>query len=181
MPRRSALLACLLLLLVPARGIGQVQVAVRLEQPQYLAGEPVWVTVAVKNVGDEAVGYSGCDADVKLAVPGGTLKAKPKIMGCFGGMGGFVGCAIDHPPLLLPGRTTTFRYLLRGYKLGPGEYDLRVAGTRDGLARRRTFVDDELTQLGKRRPRVIAWIYGMTVEHYDARHAQVVPRPKRTE
>jgi hypothetical protein len=128
MPRRSALLACLLLLLVPARGIGQVQVAVRLEQPQYLAGEPVWVTVAVKNVGDEAVGYSGCDADVKLAVPGGTLKAKPKIMGCFGGMGGFVGCAIDHPPLLLPGRTTTFRYLLRGYKLGPGEYDLRVSG-----------------------------------------------------
>ena len=36
-----------------------------------------------------------------------------------------------HPPMLQPGKSTTFRLLLRGYRLKPGKYELRVSGTVD--------------------------------------------------
>lgn len=109
--------------------MAQVQVDVRLEKTRYLAGEPVAVIVEVRNVGEETVGYSTCDGDVRLAVAGAERRVPPDIFGCFAGMaGGGWGCGVDHPPLLQPGEATTFRYLLKDYDLRPGRYQLTASG-----------------------------------------------------
>jgi hypothetical protein len=53
----------------------------------------------------------------------------PNIFGCFSGIGSGSGtCGVDHPPLLPPGQTTTFRYLLKEYDLRPGQYELTASG-----------------------------------------------------
>jgi hypothetical protein len=109
--------------------MGQVQVDLRLDKARYLPGEPIVVVVDVRNVGDEAVGYSSCDGDVRLAVAGAERRVPPNIFGCFSGMGsGGFGCGVDHPPLLSPGQTTTFRYLLKEYDLMSGQYELTASG-----------------------------------------------------
>jgi hypothetical protein len=119
----------LLLLLAASSAVGQVHVDLRLEKARYLAGEPIVVVVDVRNVGDEAVGYSSCDGDVQLAVSGAERRVPPNIFGCFSGMGSGRGtCSVDHPPLLPPGQTTTFRYLLKEYDLMPGQYELTASG-----------------------------------------------------
>lgn len=118
----------LLLLLAATPALAQVQVDVRLEKNRYLAGEPVVVLVEVRNVGDEAVGYSTCDGDVRLQVLGAERRVPPNIFGCFSGIGSGGGCGIDHPPLLQPGQATTFRYLLKHYDLRPGQYQLSASG-----------------------------------------------------
>ena len=121
---------CFLLLWFSAPPVvAQVQVDVRLDKTQYLAGEPVVVLIEVRNAGDEAVEYSSCDANLVLDVKGAKRRVPQDIFGCFAGMGGGAGvCGVDHPPLLSPGETTTFRYLLREFDLGPGQYALSVAG-----------------------------------------------------
>jgi hypothetical protein len=119
----------LLLMLGATSAVAQVRVDVRLEKTRYLAGEPIIVLVDVGNVGDAAVGYSFCDGKVRLEIVGVKRRVPPNIFGCFSGLGsGFGGCAIDHPPLLRPGQTTTFRYLLKDYDLRPGQYQLSVSG-----------------------------------------------------
>jgi hypothetical protein len=102
----------LLLWLAGTPAMAQVQVDVRLDKPRYLVGEPVVVFVDVRNVGDEAVGYSTCDGDVRLEVIGARRRVPPNIHGCFSGIGSGYRCGVGHPPLLQPGQTTTFRYLL---------------------------------------------------------------------
>ena len=120
---------CLLLLLAGTPARAQVQVDFRLEKTRYLAGEPIVVLVEVRNTGAGAVGYSTCDADVRLEVAGAARRVRLNIFGCFSGMGELKGsCAISHPPLLQPGQTTTFRYLLENYDLRPGEYQLSASG-----------------------------------------------------
>ena len=114
--------------LVAASARGQVQVDLRLEKARYLAGEPIVVVIDVQNVGGEAVGYSSCDGDVRLAVAGAERRVRPNIFGCFSGMGSGGGCGIDHPPLLPPGQRTTFEYLLTEYDLMPGQSNLTAAG-----------------------------------------------------
>src|SRR3954469_11165890 len=110
---RRDLSLCLLLLLAAPPALAQVQVDVRLEKNRYLAGEPVVVLVEVRNVGDEVVGWSTCDEDVHLQVLGVERRVAPKIFGCFSDILSGGGCGgIDHPPLLQPGETTRFRYLL---------------------------------------------------------------------
>src|SRR5258706_9634118 len=131
---------CLLLLLAAAAAVAQVQVDVRLEKNRYLAGEPVVVLVDVLNVGDEPVGYTTCDGDVRLQVLGADRRVTPNIFGCFSGIGGGGGCGIDHPPLLQPGQTTTFRYLLRDYDLRSGQYELSASG-KAGVRWKYYFVD----------------------------------------
>src|SRR5688572_19308912 len=125
---RSELSLCLLLLLAATPALAQVQVDVRLEKNRHLAGEPVVVLVEVRNVGDEAVGYSTCDGDVRLQVLGAERRVPLDIFGCFLGIGNGGGCGIDHPPLLQPGQATTFRYLLKHYDLRPGQYQLSATG-----------------------------------------------------
>jgi HEAT repeat protein len=106
----------------------QVDVQVRTEKPAYLAGEPVFVLVDVKNVGTEPVSFSFCNARVALAVRDGRRKAVPNIWGCSGAGPGFgSSCGEGELPLLPPGRTTTLKYLLSGYRLAPGEYELRAS------------------------------------------------------
>ena len=125
-----ALVACLCT--VPSAA--QVQVSVRTAKPSFLAGEPVLVVVDVKNVGEDPVAYGGgiVGQPITLSVPQGRRKAVPRLSGCSsgGGSGGGAGM-VDHPPLLKPGASTSFRYLLRGYRLEPGTYELRVEGQAD--------------------------------------------------
>jgi hypothetical protein len=126
---RRTLWHCLLLLLTATSAQAQVQVDVHLDKVRYLAGEPVVVVVDVRNVGDEAVEYSSCEWCVQLAVTGVERRVRPNIVGCFGGMsGGVQGGGFSHPPLLPPGQTTSFRYLLKEYDLRPGQYDLTASG-----------------------------------------------------
>ena len=127
----------------------QVDVQVRAERPQFLAGEPIFVIVEVKNVGTEQVAYDG--ASVKpppeLSVRNGERRVIKGLTGCGSGIGvGGFGVA-GHPPMLQPGKSTTFRYLLRGYRLKPGTYELHVSGTADVAWREPTFV-----QTGAPRP-----------------------------
>jgi hypothetical protein len=124
---KGLLLPALLLLAVPATG--QVKVDVLPSSQQYLEGEPITVIVRVTNVGTDPVGYDGCDGRVDLVVVGQQKMTPPNLWGCFSGSGGSVlGCGIDHPPMLPPGKSTDFQYLLRDYRLKPGEYALRVSG-----------------------------------------------------
>jgi hypothetical protein len=128
----------------------QVEVQVRTEKSQFLAGEPIFVIVEVNNAGTEQVAYNG--ASVKpppeLSVRNGTRRVIRGLTGCGSGNGVVGGLGVtDHPPMLQPGKSTTFRYLLRGYRLKPGTYELRVSGTVDVAWREPSFV-----QTGAPRP-----------------------------
>jgi hypothetical protein len=125
---RTVVWCGLLLWLAGSPAVAQVRVDVRLDKPRYLAGEPVVVFVDVRNVGDEAVGYSTCDGDVRLEVVGARRRVPPNIHGCSSGIGGGYACGEGHPPLLQPGQTTTFRYLLKEYDLRPGRHRLSASG-----------------------------------------------------
>jgi len=127
------LLPCgVLLLLAATPAAAQVQVDLRLEKTRYLAGEPVVVVVDVRNVGDEPVGYGSGAGEVQLAVTGAERRQPPNIFGCFSGMGIGVGRGRgNHPPMLPPGQTTSFRYLLKEYELRPGQYQLTASGQAD--------------------------------------------------
>ena len=110
-------------------GLCQVSVTARLDQPEYLVGEPIFVFVDVTNAGAEPLGYSTCDGHVELSVLGGRRKAAPNLRGCFsGGFGSGGACGIDHPPLMQPGESVSFPYLLRGYRLESGDYVLHASG-----------------------------------------------------
>lgn len=116
----------------------QVEVQVRTEKSQFLAGEPVFVIVEVRNVGTEPVAYAGASLEppLELSVRHGERKAIKGLTGCGGGVGSGGGAGFtSHPPMLQPGKATIFRRLLRGYRLKPGEYELRVSGTVDGAWR----------------------------------------------
>lgn len=124
---KGLLLPTLLLLALPAAA--QVKVDLLSPRQQYLEGEPITVIVRVTNVGSDPVGYDGCDGRVALEVVGQKKIIPPNLWGCSGAgvVGGSV-CGIDHPPMLPPGKTTDFLYLLRDYRLTPGEYVLHISG-----------------------------------------------------
>jgi hypothetical protein len=130
---RKILPCCLLLLLSAGSVAAQVQLDVRLEKTRYLAGEPIVLVVDVLNVGDEPVAYSVGDGAVSLTIAGVQRRVLTNIFGCFSGTGSGSGAStVSHPPLLPPGQSTSFRYLLRDYDLKPGSYELTAAG-RAGL------------------------------------------------
>jgi len=118
-----------LVLTVATSAMAQVRVDARLEKERYLAGEPVIVRVDVLNVGNEAVAYDAGIGQVRLELPAVARRVLPNIFGCFSGFGGGSGGgAVDHAPLLHPGDTKTYRYLLKDYDLHSGEYQLSVSG-----------------------------------------------------
>jgi HEAT repeat protein len=136
--KKFTLIPAVLLLAVQATR--QVKVVVLSSQVQHLEGEPISVIVRVTNVGSDALGYDYCDGHVDLAVIGQQRMTPPNLWGCFGGgLGSGSGCGIDHPPMLLPGKSTDFLYLLRDYRLNSGEYILQASG-KAGVRRR--FVGD---------------------------------------
>jgi hypothetical protein len=119
----------LIILLLTTQAFCQVQVSVLPSKAEYLVGEPMFAVVHVTNVGPDPVAYSTCDGRVELNVEKQRTRQVPNLWGCFSGMGAAGGgCGIDHPPMLAPGKSTDFSYLLRNYQLGPGEYVLRVSG-----------------------------------------------------
>jgi hypothetical protein len=128
--RTGCLAGLLLSLAAPAAAAAkQVQVDVRLEKARHLAGEPVFVVVDVRNVGDEAIEYEPCDRRVKLDVVGAGRRKPPNIFGCDDmGMGGGGGCGSNHHPFLPPGQRMTSRHLLTDYELKPGRYQLTASG-----------------------------------------------------
>jgi len=118
------------LLATPA--VAQVEVGIRTEKASYLAGEPVFILVDIKNVGDEPIGYGGGGIQNPLTFVVANGKPKPvRSLSACGGEGGGAMGGVDHPPMLKPGAQTTRRYLLRGYRLTPGSYELRVFGHAD--------------------------------------------------
>ena len=138
------------ILLLAGPAWAQVQVAVRTEKPQFLAGEPIFVIVEVRNVGTEQVAYDGASIKppLELSVRNGERRVIKGLTGCGSGSGVGGGFGVtDHPPMLQPGKSTTFRYLLRGYRLKPGTYELYVSGTVDVAWREPSFV-----QTGAPRP-----------------------------
>ena len=129
MPKLLSLLLCLLA--TPA--FAQVEVGIRTEKTSYLTGEPIFILVDIKNVGDEAISYDGggIQNPLSFVVVNGTRKPVRSLSPCGGIVGGGGMGIVDHPPMLKPGAQTTQRYLLRGYRLTPGSYELRVAGHAD--------------------------------------------------
>jgi hypothetical protein len=101
---------------------------VKLNRLDYLVGEPVFVIVEAVNVGKEALGYSYCDGKADLEVPGGQKKQPPNLHGCFSGEVSGSGCGAYDPPFVAPGKSVSFRYLLKGYHLKSGGYDLHSWG-----------------------------------------------------
>jgi len=126
---RQLIAIALSLLATPASA--QVDVAVRTEKPTFRAGEPIFILVDVKNVGAEPVAYDGASLKppLTLAVKNGTKKAVRSLHGCPGADDNVLGVRfVTHPPFLQPGESTTFRYLLSGYRLNAGSYELNVSG-----------------------------------------------------
>jgi hypothetical protein len=112
------------------QAVAQVRVEARTERLQYLHGEPIVVIVSFENVGDEAFGYCACEGDIRLTVIGVQRRTLPNIDGCGGGgevSGGGVSIT-GHPPMLQPGESTAFRYLLKQYDVAPGRHSVRVSG-----------------------------------------------------
>ncbi len=119
--------------LVATPALAQVEVGIRTEKAAYLAGEPVFILVDIKNVADEPISYDGGGIGNPLTFVVANGKRKPvRSLSACGGPGGpeAIG-GVDHPPMLKPGAQTTRRYLLRGYRLTPGSYQLRVSGHAD--------------------------------------------------
>jgi hypothetical protein len=124
---KATLIPAVLLLAVQATC--QVKVTVLSSQVQHFEGEPIPVIVRVTNVGSDPIGYDYCDGHVDLVVVGQQRITPQNLWGCFGGgLGSGSGCGIDHPPMLLPGKSTDFIYLLRDYRLKSGEYLLQASG-----------------------------------------------------
>jgi hypothetical protein len=117
-----------LLALSAAPGRSQVGVIAKLDQPDYLVGEPILVAVQVTNIGTEPLGYAGGNGRVGLTVVGGQHRPTVNLWGCYRGVGYGSGGGIFDPPLLAPGRAATDRYLLTGYRLEKGVYLLRATG-----------------------------------------------------
>jgi len=118
-----------LVALIAPSGFCQVNVTVKLNQPNYLVGEPIIVIVDFTNIGTEALGYSICDGHADLTVAGGQQKQIPRLRGCDLGEGsGGAVCGLDHPPTMAPGQTVSFRYLLKGYRLQSGSYVMHASG-----------------------------------------------------
>jgi hypothetical protein len=107
-----------LLFFTPA--IGQVRVDVRMDQTEYLAGEPVFAVVQITNTGTKPVGFSLCLGQVDLKVKGEaqSLCEKASADSACSGI----------PPTIETGESVEFWYLLKGYRLGPGEYVLHASG-----------------------------------------------------
>lgn len=149
---RSAGRAAVAICLLSGPAWAQVEVQVRTEKPQFLAGEPIFVLVEVKNVGTEQVAYDGASLKppLELSVRNGEHRVVKRLTGCGNeaGLGGGFG-VVDHPPMLQPGKSTTLRYLLRGYRLKPGKYELRVVGAVD-LAWREPIPSAKEGRLGPR-------------------------------
>jgi hypothetical protein len=131
MTKPLAVVICLL----AAPAWAQVRVHVRTEKPQFLTGEPIFIVVEVENTGVEPLDARGWfKPPLELSVRNGERKVTKELTGCWGGAGNGTGSAVgvsDHPPILQPGKSTTFRRLVRGYRLTPDTYELRVLGTVD--------------------------------------------------
>jgi hypothetical protein len=120
----------LALALTSASGFCQVQVTVKLEQDEYLVGEPIFVIVEARNIGTDSLTYFESGGYSSLTVQEGQPKQIPNLMGCgsSGGGGRGEGGGFGGIPLLLPGKTVSFRHLLKGYRLQSGSYALRASG-----------------------------------------------------
>src|SRR3954463_3583885 len=99
------------LLATPA--LAQVEVGIRTEKASYLAGEPVFILVDIKNVGEEPIGYGvgGIQNPLTFVVAHGKRKPVRSLSACGGIDGGGAMGGVDHPPMLKPGAQTTRRYL----------------------------------------------------------------------
>ena|ERR1700730_2158388 len=116
-------------LMLSSTGLCQVAVKVKTNKPAYLVGEPVFIVLEAQNVGTEAVGYSYCDGRVDLTVDEVARRRIPNLWGCSAGIGGASSCGLDLPPILAPGESITFHYLLKDYRLDAGQYVLHARGT----------------------------------------------------
>jgi hypothetical protein len=124
--RASLYAAGFLLITTPA--VAQVHVAVSTDKAEYVEGEPIVVVLDVHNEGTTAIGYPW---DVSVSVSGAGQRIPPNLFGCSGlGMGEGSGSGrSSHEPTLKSGETQTFKYVVRGYDLAPGMYELQIAGT----------------------------------------------------
>ena len=123
MPIRTALILFAML----SNGVCQVAVQLKTNKPAYLVGEPVFVIVDVTNIGAQSVGYSYCDGEMDLTVEN-TEKKQPPRWGCGFGVAAGGRCGIGDPPLLGPREHTSFKYLLKDYRLAAGDYVLHAKG-----------------------------------------------------
>src|SRR5262249_14349709 len=112
----------MLLLLAITLKCGLCQITViRLDQPEYLVGEPIFVFVDVTNTGTEALGYSSCDGHVELSVPGG----RRRLPTCEVAMAALV-LGADAELIILRSCNPVSRFRLRIFSVGTG---LKVATT----------------------------------------------------
>ena len=125
-PGMRALIICLAFAqLLPIAVYGQVNVTVRTNKTTYFVGEPIWVIVNVKNVGTDPVAYGGgSSSENKSSVNNAERVSLPP--GCV--EGGWAGGFGDGPQLK-PGESTEFFYLVKGYRLKAGGYDISSQGT----------------------------------------------------
>ena len=132
------ILVCCLLASSPA--FAQVRVEIRTEKAVYLEGEPIYFVASVTNVGEYRLEFGPVDRDLELVIDGvepyawrdrcGTSIRRTWIHSISETV-----TVTSHTPALptlptvSPGRTTIFRYLLRGYHLTAGTHQVRVSGT----------------------------------------------------
>ena len=107
----SKLLAVALCLLsTPA--LAKVEVGIRTEKVSYLAGEPVFILVDIRNVGDQPMAYgAGTTNRLTFVVANGRQKPVKSLSPCGGPVTGNAAGGVMHPPVLKPGAQTTERYL----------------------------------------------------------------------
>ena len=130
-PTAFAAASFLTLLLVATSTFGQVRITTQLEKARVLRGEPIIISVTVVNVGNrDVVEGMTCEDDLKFEVVGQTRRAQPALLGCLTGSGSGFSCGfVDHPSPLAPGGTRIKSFVLKGYDLAPGRYQIAASGS----------------------------------------------------
>jgi hypothetical protein len=124
MSKRLGVALCLLS--TPARA--QVEVGIRTEKASYLAGEPVFILVDIRNVGDQPMAYGADEpADLRRRQRQAETCEIPEPMRGTGDRQRS-GWSQSSSSAQAGSTDDRARSLLRGYRLTPGSYELRVSG-----------------------------------------------------
>jgi hypothetical protein len=113
--------------LIAASAFAQVRDEWSPEKAVFLEGEPIYLVLRITNTGSSPIGYQSDGILPLFSIEGRDSYSWRN--SCDGERFAYFGASFGgHPPTFAPGQTITYKYLLRGYRLEPGEHTIRAKG-----------------------------------------------------